>query len=185
MDGFVNSTLGVIITQALGFLAMGAGLVSFQMQKRSTIIAFQVLCNVLFIIQLAMLCKVSGVLFNTLGLVRGIIYSMRGKYKWADARFIPVTFIALIVGSSIILSVYESPFALLPAGAMTLVSISQFMRSENLVRIIALPASPLWIIYHLVYSGSLGGWLGEIFIILSILVSLIRYREAQGKIGNT
>lgn len=179
MQDFINSDLGIAFTQALGFLATSAGLISFQMKRRGDILVCQMLCSMLFAVQLAFLGKLSGVIFNVLGMIRAIIYSQRGKYKWADSNAFPIVFIILFVSISTVLAFVESPFALLPAGAMTVISISQFLKRERLIRSVALAASPMWIIYHLLYSHSVGGWAGEIFIMLSIVVSLIRYRGKE------
>lgn len=168
--------------QSLGFIGIFAGIVSFHMTKRSGILIFQIVCCSFFAIQLTILEAYSGAIINFIGIGRGIIYSMRGKYKWADCRFVPYCMITLFVSTGIVTAFIEGPLGLLPAGAMIVQSIAQFSSVERRIRIISLFASPLWIIYH-VAVGSLGGWIGEMFMLLSISLSLIK--PQRGDTGTT
>lgn len=172
MSQLIDFLSGDIVIQVLGFIGISAGLVSFHMKRRGGILVFQILCCIFFAVQLILLGAYSGAVINIIGIFRGIIYSMRGKYGWTSSRAVPISMIALFIITGVTTSLIEGPLALLPAGAMTVQSIAQFMKDERRIRIISLFGSPLWIVYH-VTAGSLGGWLGEIFMMISIAIAII------------
>ena len=175
MQYIVDFLKSDFFTQGLGFVGMGAGLISFHMKRRSGILIFQTLCCTLFAVQLMILSNFSGAIINMIGIVRGVIYSLSEKYKWASSKIIPYVMITLFITTGIILLPIEGPVALLPSMAMTVQSIAQFSKDEMRIRFLSLFGSPLWIVYH-VFGGSLGGWIGEIVMMISILSSMA-YRK--------
>ena len=177
MSAILDFFTSEFFVQALGFAGISAGIVSFHMKKRGGILIFQIICCVLFAIQMCLLSAYSGAVINALGIVRGIIYSLRGKCKWASSKLIPYTMIVLFMASGVFTCIGgEGLIAFLPACAMTVQSIAQFCKEERSIRIISLFGSPLWIVYH-VTVGSLAGWMGEIFMLISITLAIITNRK--------
>jgi hypothetical protein len=176
MAGSVNDIFYDAIIQSLGFIAMGAGLMSFHARTRRGILIGQMICCLLFTLQLSLLDAISGAIINFIGMLRAPIYSMRGKYRWADSYAIPCVLIILLLAVGAFTAYYEGFFALLPALAMVVQSVAQFMTHPRQMRIISLFSSPCWMIYHL-YVGSLGGSIGEIAMVISIIIALLRYKK--------
>ena len=172
---FINSDF---FTQLLGFIGISAGLISFHMKKRTGILILQIICCTLFATQLLILSAYSGAIINIIGIIRGVIYSMKEKYKWANSSAVPLVMIVLFIVTGIISSSAEGLIALAPSGAMTIQSIAQFSKEERRIRLISLFASPLWIIYH-IFVGSLAGWIGEIFMVISIILAIATHRKSD------
>ena len=167
-----------IFVQTLGFLGITAGLVSFHMKNRRRILVFQIICSTLFALQLFLLEAYSGAVINLIGILRGIIYSMKERYPWASSSAVPCIMIALFITTGLVTVGKEGPVSLLPSLAMTVQSVAQFSENERRIRFLSIFASPFWITYHFI-SGSIGGWVGEIFMLISIITSLITYKKSD------
>ncbi len=171
-----------IIAQLIGFCAMGFAIVSYQMRKRISIIIVQNFSNVFWVVQYILLGAYSAVVVNIIAIVRNAVYSMRGKYKFADSIFVPAVASSAFILSSIF--TYETPFDILPCIAMVIASFAFFMKNEVYIRYLSLAVALPWIVYG-AYSGSIAGVLSDSITFISIIVAIVRYRNDVKKIEFT
>lgn len=160
-----------ILAQIVGIIAGALCILSFQQNKHKNIIALQLSGGIAFTIHFILLGAYTGAAMNLIDILRSIVFINRGK-KWADHIWWVFVFSGLCVLSCIL--TWIGPLSLLPMGAMILTTISFYLQSPKLVRRVALPASPLWIIYNIA-TKSLGGIITEAFNICSIIIAMFRH----------
>lgn len=160
-----------MIAQGLGILGLILSIISFQQNTQKRIVLFQFLANVSFCIHFYLIGAYTGSVLNGIGIVRSFIYYFKDK-RWAssDVWIFVFSFIFVVTG----IVTWEGPLSVLPTIAMVLTSISFGIKNPKIVRLVAFPSSPLWLIYNIV-KGSLGGALTECFAMGSILVAMYRF----------
>ena len=176
LSAFTSSYIGILIVQTIGFAAMFLGVTSFQRKKRGGIIAFQMISSTLWAIQLFLLGGYTGALQNALAVGRGAVFSAKEKRKWASSILVLLFFELLFIGAGIITFRIEGLWSILPTVAMLIQSVALFFNNENMMRRLSLFVSPLWLIYD-IHTGTIAGILCESFVICSIIIALIRFRE--------
>ncbi len=160
-----------MFAQALGILGFILSIISFQQNTQKRIVLFQFLGNVSFCIHFYLIGAYTGSILNGIGIVRSFIYYFKDK-RWASSDVWIFVFSVIFVVTGII--TWDGPLSVLPTVAMVLTSISFGIKNPKIVRRVAFPSSPLWLIYNVV-KGSLGGVLTECFTMISILVAMYRF----------
>ena len=166
-----------IITQAIGFCGAGMNFLSFQQNKRSKIIGFQIGAALLFIIHYILLGftngadAFTGAALNFIGLTRSIVFINNDK-KWAKS---PVWLGVFIVVSAVAgILTWEAWYSFLPPMALILTTISYWMKNETKIRLITFPSSPCWLVFNII-TGSFAGVVTECIVMSSIIIAIIRY----------
>ena len=160
-----------MFAQLLGILGFILSIISFQQNTQKKIVLFQFLANVSFCVHFYMIGAYTGSILNGIGIVRSFIYYHKDK-KWAASDWWIVLFSLVFVITGIL--TWEGILSLLPTTGMILTSISFGIKNPKLVRRVAFPSSPLWLIYNL-FKGSYGGVLTECFTMCSIFVAMLRF----------
>jgi hypothetical protein len=160
-----------MIIQICGFAAMFFSIFSFQMNSHKHIMKMQMGANSLFAIQYLMIGAYSGAAMHGIALVRGMVFYYRDK-KWASGNGWIIVFILLFAGFGVV--TYDSLLSILPPLAMIMNTFSFASSSPKFTRMTILLSSPLWMIYSLV-TGSIGGFVNEVFVIGSSILGVIRY----------
>ena len=174
MFGNVEIDLVFILAQAVGFIATGVAIYSFQAKHRVTMLTMQTASNLMWMVHYFMLGSLSAVFANFIGTVRNIIYGMRGKYKFADSKIVPaVSIIAFIIAG---IFTYTTPFDILPTLAMIFASIAFFVKEERLIRCISVFIAISWLVFGF-YAGSIAGIISDGSTFISIVIAMIRYRD--------
>ncbi len=163
-----------LISQGVGFLAMAAGMISYQRRTRIGIITFNAVSNVLWVIQYFMLGAYSAVVANAIAAVRNIVYCLRGRWKPADSRAMPLIFACIFAISGVF--TYRTPFDILPVLAMCIASFAFFFKSERLIRWLSVGVAALWLSFS-VYAGSISGMISDSMNLITIIIGIIRYRK--------
>ncbi len=171
-----------IIAQIIGFFAMGFAIGSYQLKNRVSIILAQNFSNAFWVIQYLLLGAYSAVVVNVIAIIRNAVYSLRGKYKFADSIWVPVFSAVAFIISGIF--TYETPFDILPCVAMVLASFAFFMKNEVYIRYLSLTVAAPWVVFS-AYSGSIAGVLSDSITFISIIVAIIRYRKRGNKFDFT
>lgn len=174
----ITFDLTYAVAQVIGFIAMACGIISFQSKRRTNILLFQTTSNLLWVVHFLLLGAFSAVLANVIGILRNLVYMQRGKYKFADSKLIPIAFVAIFTVSGIL--TYEDPFSLLPMLAMAVATVAFFVRKENLIRWMSLGIAVPWLTYG-IYAGSIASAISDGTNLISIIISLIRYRGAYSE----
>ena len=162
-----------IIIQGMGFLAMAAFLISYQVKSNKGLLITQSIGNLLFGLQYVLINGVSGGLTSALIIIRNIQIMYKSKYSILSKPFWPVLYLALdILLVSLSWTGFVSLLPLLAFAAGTFMywtDNAQKIRLSNLIC-----CCPSWLIYD-VLTGSIAGIINETLTITSILISILRY----------
>ena len=164
------------IAQAIGFVAMGIAIYSFQAKHRVTMLAMQTVSNLLWMTHYLMLGSMSAVFANLIGTVRNVIYGFRGKYKFADSKIVPTISIIVFLITGIM--TYTTPFDILPTFAMVCASIAFFIKDEKMIRYISVFIALPWLVFG-IYAGSIASIVSDGSTLLSIIIAILRYRNFE------
>ena len=166
-----------IITQGIGFCGAAFNFLSFQQNKRSRIIGFQIVAALLFITHYIFLGftngadAFTGAALNFIGLSRSIVFINNHK-KWAKSPLWLVFFIIVSVIAGVL--TWESWYSFMPPLAMILTTVSYWMKDETKIRLITFPSSPCWLIFNII-TGSFAGIVTECVVMSSLIIAIIRY----------
>ena len=164
------------IAQAIGFVAMGIAIYSFQAKHRVTMLAMQTVSNLLWMTHYLMLGSMSAVFANLIGTVRNVIYGFRGKYKFADSKIVPTISIIVFLITGVM--TYTTPFDILPTFAMVCASIAFFIKDEKMIRYISVFIALPWLVFG-IYAGSIASIVSDGSTLLSIIIAILRYRNFE------
>lgn len=159
------------IAQGLGVIALIIAITSFQQNSQKRIVTLQMISSVFFCVHFCMLGATLGGVLNGLGIFRAAVFRNRDR-AWASHWLWFVLFCALFIAAGLLF--WEGPLSLLPISSMLLTTVAFWIRNARAVRLVTMPASPLWMIYNWVH-GSYPGFLTEVFVLTSILVAIFRY----------
>ena len=159
--------------QLIGFIAMLTGLVSVQFKYRSHILYTQLISNVLWATHFILLGATTGAAMNVIGGIRAYTFNRFGSGV-VRSPWLPAVIILLFAGATIV--TWQGMISLLPFLGMTIATFGFWHRNEQTIRIILLSAAPFWLTYDAL-SGSIAGTINEMFAIVSISISLWRYRD--------
>ena len=159
------------ITQAIGFLAAGLEIFSFQFKSSRRLIFVQLCGNLAFLIHMLMLGGYSGSISLLVSCIRNLIFS--SSRPWAYWKGWPWILVAANIAGAVL--TWENGFSLLPCIAVVAVTLSCWTRNGRKIRLTAACcSSPSWLIYD-IYTGSFSGIVTEIFVLSSVLISVLRY----------
>jgi hypothetical protein len=168
-----------IIAQVLGIGGMACAILSMQCRSNRIFFIVQGTAGLLFTISFVMLGAWSGAIMNIFSLVRACVLNNR---KIAGLKATLVGFIAVLILCSVLLLWYfQEKWYLVLIVFLAQMAANFVMWSQNgkLIRHVQLAViSPLWLLYNCVIPiPSIGGFLTETLNIISVTVSLIRYRK--------
>ena len=169
-----------IIAQIIGFVAMGFGIYSYQLRMRINILIFQSLSNLFWILQYFLLGTLSAVIALALGILRNVVYMLRGRVRFADSVAVPVIFSALFAVMAFF--TFGNIFDLLPAFAMIAASLAFFCKKEQHIRFISLFVAASWLTFG-ISAGSIASMIADSLTFISILTSVIRYHKQRKNNG--
>ena len=158
-------------TQAIGFVATGLEIGSFQCKSSRNLIFVQLCGNLAFLIHMLMLGAYSGCISLLISCIRNLVFSSRRP--WAYWKGWPWILVAANVLGAFV--TWESIFSILPCIGVVAVTISCWTRNGKKIRIASsCISSPSWLIYD-IYMGSYSGIVTEIFVLCSVGISVLRY----------
>lgn len=159
------------ITQAIGFVATGLEIGSYQCKSSRKLIFVQMCGNIAFLTHMLMLGAYSGCINLLISCIRNFILSSKGEWaRWKGWLWVLVG--ANLLGTFL---TWESPFSLLPCIAVIAITVGCWTRNGKKIRIASFCcSSPSWLIYD-IYSGSYSGIVTEIFVLSSVVISIFRY----------
>lgn len=168
-----------IFAQLIGFIGTAFLFISYQQKVRKNILVFQTISSLFFMTHFFILGvfinsgAFTGCFMNVLGALRAFVYSQNEK-KWARSPLWVVFFLIAFSVAGILTADTESFWWLFPTMAMVLSTVTLWLQNPRLVRILTFPASPMWLTYNIVVR-SYSGMVTETFVIISLLISIIRY----------
>lgn len=190
-----------IFVQILGFIGIGLGIIALQFNSHKNIVLFKTLAEIPFLIQYVFLKAYVGMVMGVVGITRNIIFKYRVSRNKSNRFFILLfCFITVISGMVTIALTWEetvnvmykytnirkyalilaTSFSAMSIVAKCLTTIGYGIKSPKTIRALNFPSSFLWFIYNFVFF-SLAGVLNEIFVMTSIIIASIRFKNAPKK----
>ena len=163
--------------QLIGYIGTACALISYQCKKNRNYFLFQMGCGIAFTVQFALLSSWAGMLLNIFSILRGIIFALGDKCKKpAYLWLMELCFAASCIAAPLFFGEkwWIAALLFIAQGGGTL---AMWSRNGKTIRIAQLfVISPLWIVNN-VYYASIGGVVCEVFNMLSVIVSFIRFRK--------
>ena len=185
------------LIQLLGFIGIALGIIAVQFNTHKNIVLFKTLAEIPYLIQYIFLNAYVGMVMGVVGIIRNIIFTNRVK-QGKDNKFFIILFslITVIVGCVTIALSWEQTlsvmnkftstqwikvvfaviFSALSIIAKIFSTIAYGIKEPKTLRALNLPASFMWFIYNLVFF-SISGVLHELFLMSSIIIAMIRYKN--------
>lgn len=161
-----------IVIQGIGLLALLFVIISFQKNKRSTILILINIAQLLFTLHFVLLQAWVGASMNALAAIRTFIFYKKEVINWLDSQVWLYIFVILTWLLGIIF--WTNIFSVLPVLAMTVDAIAVWNKNTSKIRGLMLIPRPLFLIYNFTV-GSYAGIITEIVVLFSILIGIFRY----------
>lgn len=161
----------VILVQGLGFLGTACTVLAFQHKGYRKLVGLRGATELFFGVQYLLLGAYSGALVDFLGCLRNGVFLACDR-KGKSLRPWRIGFCVVFV--AVALLTWAGPKSLLSAVAKVASTTAYGSSNPRLIRLITLCSSSCWLVYNaLVFS--LGGVVGEIITLASVLVGILRF----------
>ncbi len=170
------------VAQSIGLFGMICGWVGFQSKSARGILLWQTAGSVFWAVHLGMLGALTGCALNVIAVARNVIYARRNGSSSPRFDYCPLFFTVVCLLSALFnhFLAGESWWCVLPALGMAVQSVILISGNAQLVRMLWLPTSLMWLVYNIAY-GSIPGVLCESFNLVSLVVALLRFHGVNGK----
>lgn len=160
------------IAQGIGVVAAALTILSFQFKKNKSLYLLQAVSGLLFSINFLMLGAYTAACLNFINLFRGGLLAGGDRFK---SNWLAAALMAAYTAVTVV--TYANWLSVLVLVAQLVGTVAMWSRKGRIIRLGQLfVVSPSWLI-HNVFNFSLGGLITEAVSIVSILISLIRYRK--------
>ena len=174
-------SLGVwndIIVNAVGVVALIFLVASYQMKERTAIFNVYLGAAISWIFYFVLQGNIASALMNIVGIVRTIIFKLRGKYKWVDSYWTLVVFLVVMLGlTALSFRDWRDIFPLLATAFSTF---AFFAIKEKSIRVINLGAYVAWILNGV----TCGYWVAlacDSITFVSLVIALVRFSKVENK----
>lgn len=165
-----------IFIQLIGLAGMLCILWSFQQNKRSLILVYLIIGQILFSIHFGLLGAWTAAVIDVIAIVRGIIFYYKPHQRWAQNPAWVIFFISCIWFAGIITwEGYRSLFLII---AMTVESIALWNNNPKNIRWCMLASRPLFFSYNILV-GSYAGMVADILFTISLIAGMIRFDRTK------
>ena len=161
-----------IVTQIIGYIALFFVVLSFQKNKRVTILSFMLTGLVIFVVHYSLLRAWTGALANLIEAGMVFVAYKKETELWAQHKFWLYIFITLFIIGGLVTS--RTSVSSLPILAQIFGTIAVWQKNPRVIRFIMLIPRPLWFVYNLIV-GSYAGMTAEIFIFISVITGIVRF----------
>lgn len=169
-----------VFSQIIGFAAVALYLLSYQLKKRKQIVWTTCISNALYVLQYCLLGAFSGAVMDFMSTVSSFFAAKKNdppfkKYAVPLALINMLIILAVGVASALI---QKDPIELIPVAGALFQTGGLWCDDEQTIRRFGLCSAPFWLVYNYI-SGSYGPALGSVFAIISIIISMVRYRKKK------
>ena len=169
-----------LFAQAVGILAMGFMIFSYQRKTHRGVLVFQLIGAVLFAVNFWMLSAAMGCIMNLISAFRALVFlnqeKLRANHPAWLAGFL-LTYLLSYVLAFTVLGTQPTALNLiaefLPVIGMTAATLSFRMADARMIRKFGLISSPCWLLYN-IYAFSLGAIICEVLSLSSIIIGIRR-----------
>ena len=164
-----------IIGQSLSFVAVIIGFISYQMKSSSSILAMEVVSALVFSAHYLLIGAYTAMALNLLAALQCFVYYLRAK-RGGKGLLIPIIFTCLVITTSIL--TWDGWYSVFIMAGLAVYSL--FMASQNpqTIRYAIFFKAPACLTYNLIVF-SLGGILYECSVLISSIISTIKYYEKK------
>ena len=170
-----------IFVQILGIFAMAFNILSYQQKTQRSILAWQLIASALFTVNFYLLGAYVGAMLNAVGIVRSIAFLYKDKLHTNHPLWM-AGFVSVYVASYVLnFTVFGKDFTVgnailevLPVIGMTLTTFGFRYKEAKTSRLFGFVNSPLWLIYNILSSGSIGAICCDTFSFTSVIVGYFR-----------
>lgn len=159
------------MVQGIGVIGLFFAIISFQRNNNKSILGYQIMASMAFMIHFILLGAYTRAAMNLLGAGRNYVFYHREKL-WACKKLWLYIFISLYIMVGLL--TWNSNYSILPTIAMILSSVGLWIENSTYTRLIVFPSSPCWLIYNF-HTASVAGMLTETFILLSLIIGIVRF----------
>ena len=166
-----------LFVQSFGIIATICFLLSYQVKSNKGLYLLQSAGCAAFAIQYLLLGAYSGCISQLFVITRNLMLS---KYnQWAWVRFKGWIAVFIGIAAAIIYFTWDGPISLIPLFIMVFGTIGMYTNNAGIIRLTGLICiSPPWIIYDILV-GAYSAIINEVFIIVSVLISIKRFGWRQ------
>ena len=164
------------IAQGIGIVAAALTIFSFQCKSNKTLYIFQAVAGFLFFVNFFMLGDYTAAFLNLINLLRGGLLAGGKRF---ESRMYAAGLMALYTATTVVtFALFTNWFSILVWAAQLVGTVAMWSKKGKIIRLGQLfVVSPAWLINNIFNSFSIGGIITEAVSILSIIISLIRYRK--------
>lgn len=167
-----------VASQVIGFAAVGLYLSSYQLKKRKQIVWVTCISNALYVLQYLLLGAFSGAIMDIMSTVSSFFAAKKNDAPFSRYVRILAWSNMIIIAVVGLLSVFMQGewIELLPIAGALFQTGGLWCDDEQNIRKFGLCSAPFWLVYNYV-SHAYGPALGSLFAIISIIISMVRYRK--------
>lgn len=166
-----------ILVYAIGILAMFFSVIAFQFKKRVTIVVFNCLGQVSWVLHFVLQADMTSAISCGLSAIMLAVFSKKDKWKWATSKVTIILFVVLISGFSLLtFKVWSDIFPLL-AGVFAVIANSR--ATEKRLRQFSLLWCSSWLL-NSTFKMYPVAFANDFMCTASTIIALIRYRD-KGK----
>ena len=159
-----------LIIQIIGFLGMGANLLSFQFKSHRNILLFRTINEALFILQYFLLGALSGAFLNIVGCVRNIIFSKEVQKGKNTTVFIVIFSVSFTVFGLLTFDGLKSVMLIL---AKVLSTIAYGNKNTTVIRMVSFFTHISYLFYNIMVF-SLAGAISDGLLLISLIIAITR-----------
>ncbi len=165
-----------IAGQALGFVAVALGVLSYQMKTQRRLLWLKLGNSIVSTLHYLLIGAISGMALNLVGPVKYLFY-LRRNAQGGKGKLVPILF-TLITAAVGIIS-WREWYSVFVFSGMVIHAFCMSFSDPQKVRISLLITSPLVIVYN-IFVLSISGVVYESVAIVSAVIGIIRHRK-RGK----
>ena len=167
-----------VASQIIGFAAVGLYLLSYQLKKRKHIVWVTCISNALYVLQYILLGAFSGAVMDVMSTVSSFFAAKKTDKPFNRFPRILAWSNMIIIAVVGLVSAYlqREWIELLPIAGALFQTGGLWCDNEQTIRKLGLCSAPFWLVFNYI-SHAYGPAIGSLIAIISIIVSLIRYRK--------
>lgn len=174
------------IAMIFSILGMLVNIVSFQVKNKKTLLVFQSIGNVLFLISFIFNVSPIAVILNVIYLIRNFVYmrldGKKGKPMYISCAILSASFVVSYVVYTFVAqdTFAENMWNLMPVAASIFGTLASACVDVNKYRMWKYGDSLCWLCFNARFGlGAIGGVVGEVLNQISLTVGIIRYRKKE------
>ena len=164
-----------IFVQIIGLIGTCFFFLSYQFKNNKTLFRVQLISYIFYTIHFILLGAITGAASYATNLLRSFFLSSENK-KFHEMKFcVLICIIQIAVG----IITWKGYISLLPMIGNVVLTIGNYTYNPKIIRFTGLFInSPLWMIHNIIV-GSIAGIIDEAVMMLSIIISLFRFKKTD------